>query len=79
MEDYEALGRGFNLHKPVANKSKGIVDIGFNIFEPERVNLSVYSARAKKLLRFSKDRQKTSGYRNYRGSQKRGKQKVILS
>jgi hypothetical protein len=40
-EDHEALGRGFNLHRPVVGSGEGEAHISFNLFEPALVRLTV--------------------------------------
>lgn len=48
-EDFDAIGRGFNLQAPVANKDKGAVGISFNIFEPGDVRLEVWDTAGNKV------------------------------
>lgn len=43
-EDYEAIGRGFNLHRPRFNPSERIVNVSFNIFEPGDVTLALHNS-----------------------------------
>ena len=42
QEDFAAISRGFNLHKPWPNPFQDEVSISFNIMEPGLVNLSIY-------------------------------------
>ena len=44
QEDYDAIGRGFNLHAPVFDQADSSVAISFNIFEPGRVVVSGYTS-----------------------------------
>lgn len=48
QEDFEAIGRGFNLHAPVVDKKDASVAISFNIFEPGDVRLEVRDAAGTK-------------------------------
>jgi hypothetical protein len=49
IEDYNAIGRGFNLHRPSPNPFNGSVAISFNIFRPGYVNLSVFNILGRKI------------------------------
>jgi hypothetical protein len=40
-EDHEAMGRGFNLHRPVGDFGEGEAHISFNLFDPAQVRLTV--------------------------------------
>jgi hypothetical protein len=44
-DDFEAVGRGFNLHQPVVRKDR--LEASFNLFEPARVRLEVKRAGGK--------------------------------
>ncbi len=40
-EDHEAIGRGFNLHRPILEPGTRVAHISFNVFEPAPVRLTV--------------------------------------
>ena len=40
-EDHDAMGRGFNLHRPVVDSGEGGAHISFNVFDPGPVRLTV--------------------------------------
>jgi len=40
-EDHDALGRGFNLHRPVVDFGEGEAHVSFNLFDPATVRLTV--------------------------------------
>ncbi len=49
IEDWNAIERGFNLHSAYPNPFNGSVNISFNIFDPEFVNISVYNLLGQKV------------------------------
>jgi hypothetical protein len=60
-EDYNAIGRGFNLHRPMETTRKGIFDISFNIFEPGPVDVTVYNESGERITTIFKGLAKNIG------------------
>jgi hypothetical protein len=48
-EDYQSVGRGFNLHAPYPNPFNGTAKITYNIFEPGAVAITVYNTLGQKV------------------------------
>lgn len=49
QEDFKALDRGFNLHKPRQDPKDGALIISFNIFYPGKTNISLYDLEGRKI------------------------------
>lgn len=60
-EDFNALGRGFNLHKPVVEPDNGRVNISCNIFQPGHVSISVHKASGQRVAILFNNRIKNIG------------------
>lgn len=48
-EDFYAINRGFNLHNPFPNPAREELNISFNIFDPEHVEISIYNFNGQKI------------------------------
>lgn len=61
-EDFQAIGRGFNLHDPSPNPFNGSLIIPFNVFSPGRYTLSVFNIAGQKVAAIFDGMVNTIGY-----------------
>ena len=48
-EDFNALSRGFNLHRPLLDPAGGRLAVSFRLFGKQSANLSLYNLKGRKL------------------------------
>jgi len=49
LEDYESIGRGFNLHAPLPNPFNETCTIPFNVFLPGHMSLTIHNSLGQKV------------------------------